>query len=88
MLVKIVVRGHVQGVTFRHNTKLLAQELGLKGFVRNESDGSVLIIAQGGDDEIDQLVNWCRDSSPGVVRDIEVEEYKVDKKFKEFKIEY
>ncbi|EAN34379.1 Acylphosphatase-2 [Theileria parva strain Muguga] len=38
---KFNVRGKVQGVFFRKYTKLEADKLGIKGYVRNEEDGSV-----------------------------------------------
>ncbi|KUK89918.1 MAG: acylphosphatase [Marinimicrobia bacterium 46_43] len=44
---KYVLTGRVQGVGFRWFTKRLADEFGVKGFVRNQYDGSVLVVAQG-----------------------------------------
>jgi acylphosphatase len=41
------VVGIVQGVGFRYYTKTIACELGIKGWVKNETDGSVKIIACG-----------------------------------------
>lgn len=45
--------GRVQGVGFRMTAKSLAQELGLTGWVRNESDGSVSMEAQGTREALD-----------------------------------
>ena len=56
----IRVTGKVQGVFYRHHTNLKAQELGLKGFVQNEPDGSVFIHAQGETSQIDLLIAWCK----------------------------
>ena len=47
MAVKIKVFGKVQGVFYRATTKSVADDLRLTGWVRNEADGSVSIIAQG-----------------------------------------
>ncbi|MDK2977029.1 MAG: acylphosphatase [Candidatus Marinimicrobia bacterium] len=44
---KYVLTGRVQGVGFRWFTKRLADEFGVKGFVQNQYDGSVLVVAQG-----------------------------------------
>ena len=41
------VRGRVQGVGFRYFVALEADELGLRGWVRNEPDGSVHVLAEG-----------------------------------------
>lgn len=43
----IRVTGRVQGVGFRAYTKRTARKLDIKGWVRNEPDGSVKIVAQG-----------------------------------------
>ena len=58
--VNIVVKGEVQGVFFRASAKEKALELGLKGFVRNERDGSVYVEAEGDEDRLNQFVAWCK----------------------------
>lgn len=58
--VNITVRGKVQGVYYRQNTKSKATELGLNGFVRNEPDKSVYVEAEGEEPAVDDLIAWCR----------------------------
>ncbi len=55
----IYVEGRVQGVGFRANTRRTANRLGLTGWVRNLRDGRVEIIAEGDDNMIDRLIQWC-----------------------------
>ncbi len=55
----IHITGRVQGVFFRAYTKQKADELGIKGFVRNESDGSVYIEAEAPENIMDQFISWC-----------------------------
>ena len=55
----IVVIGRVQGVWFRKSTRDKAVELGLTGIVRNQPDGSVYIEAEGFDQALNALVDWC-----------------------------
>ncbi|HAQ3089996.1 TPA: acylphosphatase, partial [Enterococcus faecium] len=50
--VKMNVQGRVQGVGFRYMTKMVADQLGVTGTVKNEDDGSVTIEAIGNDDII------------------------------------
>jgi len=57
----IQVFGKVQGVYFRASTQAEAQRLGLNGFVRNEADGSVYIEAEGAEEQLHQLVEWCHE---------------------------
>ena len=52
--------GRVQGVYFRASTVDKAKELGLKGWVKNERDGSVLIHAEGEEQPIKDLLDWCK----------------------------
>ena len=57
---RIRVEGKVQGVFFRANTQRQATELGILGWVKNEVDGSVTISAQGKQEGLNQLIDWCR----------------------------
>lgn len=52
------VEGRVQGVCFRHYTSKRARELNLKGWVRNEDDGSVLVLAEGPRSDLDELLKF------------------------------
>jgi len=72
----INVKGIVQGVYFRASTLKKAQELDVKGWVRNEADGSVNIQAQGNKDKIEQLIKWLH-QGPDRAR---VDEVDIDKK--------
>ncbi|MFW6143898.1 MAG: acylphosphatase [Patescibacteria group bacterium] len=60
----ITVTGRVQGVGFRANTRRQAKRLGIKGFVRNEQDGSVYIEAEGTDEELKELLDWLEQGGP------------------------
>lgn len=61
------VVGRVQGVSFRWYTEERARTLGVAGWVRNEPDGSVLLHAEGDDDAVDALLEWCR-TGPSMAR--------------------
>ena len=56
----ILVKGRVQGVFLRENTKKKAIELDIKGSVNNLPGGDVEILAQGYDKNILAFVQWCR----------------------------
>ena len=58
---EIAVEGRVQGVGFRQSVQRQARQLGLAGVVKNQPDGSVLIVVEGTDDSVQQLVDWCHD---------------------------
>lgn len=52
---RLVFHGRVQGVGFRYTAKYTADCLGLTGWVKNESDGSVMMEVQGRASLIDKL---------------------------------
>ncbi|MCC6557486.1 MAG: acylphosphatase [Polyangiaceae bacterium] len=56
--VQLFVRGRVQGVFFRASAQREAKRLGLTGWVRNRSDGSVEILAEGEEDQLKELIAW------------------------------
>lgn len=56
--------GQVQGVWFRKYAHAKANDLGLKGYVRNLDDGSVEIEAEGHARMVKALRSWCFEGSP------------------------
>ena len=56
--VKVLVLGRVQGVYFRYHTKLMADSLGLSGWVKNCPDGSVEAHLYGNDLQVTEMINW------------------------------
>ncbi|MCA9677476.1 MAG: acylphosphatase [Kofleriaceae bacterium] len=62
--VRIVVRGVVQGVSYRASTRVTAAELGVVGWVRNRADGAVELEAQGDDAQLAALQAWCAHGPP------------------------
>jgi len=64
---RLVVRfeGRVQGVGFRYTTVHVASSFAVTGFVRNEPDGSVMVVAEGGEAELIRFLNAVRASALG-----------------------
>jgi acylphosphatase len=54
------VRGRVQGVFFRASTQREARRLGLTGWVRNQKDASVEVLAEGEENGIKDLIAWAQ----------------------------
>ena len=61
----VFVSGWVQGVFFRAETRDLARQLGVTGWVRNLWDGRVEAVVEGEDWAFEQLVAWCRQGPRG-----------------------
>jgi acylphosphatase len=60
----IVVGGKVQGVFFRASAREKADELHIRGFVRNQADGSVYIEAEGDEENLKEFIRWCHHGPP------------------------
>lgn len=85
--IRALVFGRVQGVFFRSNTRKIANSLGVKGFVRNLSDGNVEIVAEGKEEKLRDLIDWAKKGPPlAEVNDVEVEWGKAEDLFKDFTI--
>jgi acylphosphatase len=57
----IIVKGKVQGVSYRAATKAVADQLGVKGFVRNESNGDVFMAAEADNIALEMFLEWCNE---------------------------
>lgn len=54
------ISGHVQGVFFRDTTRRHAQRRGITGWVRNEPDGTVQVVAEGAEEDLEQLLHFLQ----------------------------
>ena len=85
--VHIHIKGKVQGVWYRKSTKIKADELGVKGTVRNLPDGSVEVYASGEPLKIDILIDWVRQGPKfAVVESVPVNATKIPQQFSDFQI--
>ena len=58
------VRGRVQGVWFRDSTRREAERLGITGYARNMSDGTVEVLACGDPGALAELQTWLHVGPP------------------------
>ena len=71
----VEVFGRVQGVWFRGATEREANRMGVCGWVRNRSDGSVEAVFEGDAALVEQLIAWChRGPSSARVDEVRVRE--------------
>ncbi|HAI98910.1 TPA: acylphosphatase [Candidatus Peribacteria bacterium] len=61
------ITGHVQGVFFRANTRSRARTWGVVGWIRNNPDGTVEVFAQGSEDSLKKMEEWCKTGPPAAV---------------------
>ena len=87
--VHLTITGKVQGVYYRFYAKEKASFLGVTGWVANEADGTVAVVAEGPENKINDFVDWCY----GGPSTCQVEKVKVEKipymaEFEDFNIRY
>lgn len=84
--VQIQVNGKVQGVWFRASTQRKANELNIKGIVKNLPNGDVYIEAKGEENALGDFVKWCHQGSDhSRVDNVTISKIK-EKSFEDFKI--
>ena len=70
---EVRITGFVQGVFFRAEARNRARSLGLAGWVRNASDGSVQAVFEGDSEKVESMVEWSRRGPRGArVEDVAV----------------
>lgn len=83
------VTGRVQGVGFRHFTTQQARRLGLGGWVRNERDGTVYLVAEGPREALDALLDALqRGPSAARVTDVQAHWMEAAGTFDDFSVRY
>lgn len=85
----VVVKGQVQGIFFRVTAKEKAESLGINGWIRNNSDGTVEGIFEGEEKSLKEILVFCH-HGPSLARVEEVDEkwQKCKGEFEHFRIEY
>ncbi|HUV55259.1 MAG TPA: acylphosphatase [Candidatus Krumholzibacteriaceae bacterium] len=70
----LLIRGRVQGVGYRANARRVANQLNLKGWIRNTPNGDVEAVVEGSEETVDRLIQWCHRGPTGAhVTEVRVE---------------
>ena len=85
---KINFRGKVQGVGFRYHATNAASSLGLTGWVRNESDGSVYMEVQGEDVLVERLLLNLNSDTYIDIQNVEIRSIDIVEKENGFSVAY
>jgi len=86
--VKVIIKGEVQGVFFRANTRDRAVKLDLKGYVKNVG-GHVEAVFEGEDEAVKEILEFCAIGPEGAkVKNIDVSEESYKGEFENFEIRY
>ncbi|MCX7846567.1 MAG: acylphosphatase [bacterium] len=87
---RVIFRGHVQGVGFRYTVLRLAQPYrSLTGYVRNQPDGSVEVFAQGPHTVVEAFIqDICHGPHQDYIREVERHPTPPSDRFTEFRIAF
>ena len=85
----LIITGRVQGVGFRYYATRYAENIGIRGYVKNLADGSVEILAEGEEEQIEQFKDRLEKGS-GYARidDISITFKPYEAKYQTFGVEY
>ena len=84
--VHLIIKGKVQGVFYRATAKDVADELGIKGWVKNTDDDDVEAMATGTEEVVQKFIDWCKvGPRKAAVEDVIVTR-KEEKPFQDFKV--
>jgi acylphosphatase len=85
----LFISGMVQGVFFRSETRHEAKKLNVKGWVRNLPDGKVEAVFEGEQENVKELVEFCRRGPPGArVTDVDIIWENYTGEFRNFEVRY
>ena len=85
--IRVIITGRVQGVFFRMETQQAARRIGVTGWARNRSDGSVEAVFEGAPEKVEEMLAWCRKGPPlARVDDVAVRDADDQESFTDFTI--
>jgi acylphosphatase len=85
----VLISGRVQGVFFRSQAQEEAESRGVKGWIRNVSDGTVEAVFEGEKEAVDALIEFCKRGPAGArVTKVELKWENYTGEFVEFRIRY
>ena len=84
--IRLTIKGKVQGVFYRATAKDFADELGIKGWVKNLPDRNVEIRATASEESLQRFIDLCKEGPPKArVDEVIVEELELQE-FNDFRI--
>jgi acylphosphatase len=86
---KLLIKGIVQGVSFRYYTQREVRKYGVAGWVRNLPDGSVAALFEGEEEDVEAMIQWCRQGPPGArVTEVIVQPEEYQGEFQSFSVTF
>jgi len=87
--VHLIISGYVQGVGFRYSVRKKANIFNINGWVKNNIDGTVEIVAEGDDKNIQAFLEYCKKGpSLASINNIKLDYEDPKQEFKDFEIRF
>lgn len=86
--IQAIFSGHVQGVGFRYSTLSVVKKYKISGFVKNLSDGTVELQAEGQETEVLKFLNDLQDFMSSYIQDTKLSRGSRPSQFQSFDITY
>lgn len=84
---EITIHGDVQGVGYRRVVERIARRTGVNGYVKNQKDGTVKVVAQGDGEKLETFIKEIQiEEPPIIVERIDRKGKKIPEKYSSFKI--
>lgn len=84
--VELTLSGRVQGVGMRFFINRTATKFGLKGYVKNQYNDTVLAVIQGEQSILDSFILYVKKNSPGTIDSIAYNSQETDVIYKKFSV--
>lgn len=84
--VEVRFTGHVQGVGFRYTTQRIATRWRVAGYVENQSDDSVLLVAEGEHKELQKFLEEITSEMEAHINNAEIHWYAASGEWSAFSI--
>ncbi len=84
--IRLTIKGKVQGVFYRATAKEIADDLGIRGWVRNLPDDDVEITATAIEEQLQKFIDWCKQGPPKARVDNVIVDELNSEEFSDFRI--
>ena len=86
--IHVFYSGRIQGVGFRVTVRSIAEDLQVRGWVKNLPDGRVEVVAEAEEDAIKEFLHQISDSLPDYILDVKIKYLKASGQCKDFDVRF
>ena len=84
----VIYTGRVQGVGFRWTTNHIAKNYDVRGFVENREDGSVYMVAEGTEKDVEEFMIAIAENMGKNIKETRINQGRVGGDLTDFQVHY